>query len=95
MNDAAIVWKEGLDELSETPDRTHVDEERDWAKLSAQTFQTLGSIAQDVTGFKAITEPDYKNLEEDLSDYLPKDLPGKKDRDWRSKFKTLNTKDEE
>lgn len=96
MNDAAIVWKEGLDELSENPDRTHVDEERDWAKLSAQTFQTIGSIAQDVTGFKAITEPDYKNLEEDLSDYLPKDLPGKKDRKgWRNRFKTINTKDED
>jgi hypothetical protein len=37
INDAAIVWKEGLDELSENPDRTHVEEERDWAKLSAQT----------------------------------------------------------
>jgi len=82
LNDAAIVWKEGLDELSENPDRTHVDEERDWSKLSAQTFQTLGSIAQDITGFKAITEPDYKNLEEDLTDYLPKN----KDDDSKIRF---------
>lgn len=37
INDAAIVWKEGLDEFSEKPNRTHVEEERDWAKLSAQT----------------------------------------------------------
>ena len=62
INDAAIVWKEGLDEFSENPDRTHVDEERDWAKLSAQTAQTLGAIAQDVTGFEPITEPDYHTL---------------------------------
>ena len=66
LNDAAIVWKEGLDEFSEHPDRSHVDEERDWAKLSAQTAQTIGAIAQDITGFEPITEPDYMTLDQEL-----------------------------
>ena len=54
LNDAAIVWREGIAEAND-PSISLEDKQEKWAKLSAQTGTTLAEIFQDVTGFYALT----------------------------------------
>ena len=56
VNDAAIVWKEGMMEIRSHPDKTYEMEEEEWSKLSAQTGQTMADIFQDVTDFYPLTD---------------------------------------
>lgn len=59
INDAGIVWKEGMQELlAKNSDYTTEGEE--YAKLSTQTGQTLAEIFQDVTGFYPVSERDFE-----------------------------------
>ena len=41
MNDAGIVWKEGIQELRKHQDMSYESESDEYSKLSAQTGQTL------------------------------------------------------
>ena len=59
VNDAGIVWKEGIAEMRKHPERPYEEEGEELAKLSAQTGQTLAEILQDITGFYPITEQEY------------------------------------
>merc|ERR1712096_434058 len=51
LNDAAIVWREGIENAN-----GQVDQEGEWAKLSAQTGTTFAEIFQDITGFYALSQ---------------------------------------
>lgn len=44
INNAAIVWKEGIQQFSKEQDMPYEDQHKEWAKLSAQTGQTLSDI---------------------------------------------------
>ena len=59
VNDAGIVWKEGIAEMRKHPELPYESESEQLAKLSAQTGQTLAEILQDITGFYPITEQEY------------------------------------
>lgn len=59
INDAGIVWKEGIQELRKTPDLSYESEADEYSKLSSQTGQTLAQIVQDVTGFYPVTEQEF------------------------------------
>ena len=63
LNDAGIVWKEGIGKMRDHPDIAYEDESNEIAKLSVQTGQTLAQIFTDITGFYPITEQDYQGKE--------------------------------
>lgn len=58
VNDAAITWREGMEEVKSHPDQSKEQESEEWAKISAETGQVLAEIFQDISGFYPLTEQD-------------------------------------
>jgi hypothetical protein len=56
VNDAAIIWKEGMDEVHAHPELNYEQEDKQWSRLSAKTGQSMADIFQDLTGFYPLTE---------------------------------------
>ena len=44
LNDAAIVWREGIEEFQKNPNKSYEQEEPEWGRLTAQTAMTLADI---------------------------------------------------
>ena len=59
INDVAIAWKVGIEEITAKPDASHEWQRDEWSKLASATGMSIADIFQDVTDFYPLTEQEY------------------------------------